>query len=162
MRWIEDRREFGKLVRTAESVHEAIRAKTWVTPVVFDDAVLSTTSFASMLKELMRRSEDAACEYAVLDPDPLAYFYQHFKRYPAVEYRQSDTPQSFLEVLNKDPGDSPADAIGINCDAWVVVPGSELWFIHAVRSADDTGGHLWMPSQWNEEVIKSYPFLRVE
>jgi hypothetical protein len=126
--------------------------------LMFDDAEVCTFKFAHLLQKLMEYSGDSTAHYIILDPDPVHYFYRHFRKYPVLEISRGDSVEAYISSLNEDPGDSPADAIGINWWACVLVPPSIKWFIHALRSDRDDSGHLWIPSGYLDRVREIYPY----
>ncbi|HEY0701197.1 MAG TPA: hypothetical protein VGD60_00375 [Candidatus Acidoferrales bacterium] len=162
MRWIDREAEFKTIfleARTCVYIDSGRRA-TQLHRLIFDDAQTCTAVFAEMLQSLMGWASDAGCYYIVLDPDPVHYFHRHFGKYPAIEIARGDSSDAYLKFLNEDPGNSPADAVGTNCWAWVIAPHSLKWFVHALRDEGDGGGHLWVPPEWAERLRTSYPFLR--
>jgi hypothetical protein len=163
MRWIKRREEFDNAHGKASACKyiDSGRYPTALKRWVFDDAQILTVDFAQLLQQLIGWSADAHATYVVLNPDPIYYFWHHFEKYPAVELEAGDSPGTYLSVLSEDPG-SPADAIGTNWCECVVVPPSNKWFVHALRHDLDSGGHLWIPAEWNRRVNETYPFLRSE
>jgi hypothetical protein len=164
MRWIEEKAAFDKLFLEARTCIyiDSGREQTTLQRLIFDDAEIRTTKFATLLQCLMRWSGDQVANYIVLDPAPVHYFHHHFNRYPALEIAQGDTAREYLALLNADPGGSPADAVGINWWACVIVPPSIKWFVHALRDSGNNGGHLWIPPHWIEKVAEVYPYARIE
>ena len=81
----------------------------------------------------------------VLKPDPIWYFHRHFLKYPIFSFDINNASAGYLSLLNEDPGESPSDAVGINCYEWVILPASHRWFVHCMRDSGDKGGHLWIP-----------------
>ena len=161
MRWIKDDREFKELYLEAKTCVfiDSAREETPLKKLVFDDATLCTPQFAAMLKTLMGLSGQPLCRYIVLDPHPLHYFHRHFNKYPALEIAESDSPETYLDYLNQDPGGSPVDAVGTMNDSWAIVAPSIKWFAHAIRDSGDSGGHLWIPSEWLAPIRQQYSFL---
>jgi hypothetical protein len=164
MRWIEDKTEFDKLFLEARTCVyiDSGREQTTLQRLIFDDAEIRTKKLASLLQCLMEWSGDRVANYIVLDPAPVHYFHRHFNKYPALEIAQGDSAGNYLALLNADPGGSPADAVGVNWWAAVIVPPSIKWFVHALRDSGSNGGHLWVPPEWVEEVAKVYPYARLE
>jgi hypothetical protein len=70
---------------------------------------------------------------AVIEPDPVDYFYRHFKKYPVLELCVSDTLDSYESATQEDPGGSPADAIAFNSTVLVLYSDSMKWAIYADR-----------------------------
>jgi hypothetical protein len=161
MRWVVQESEFTEIfLRSRTCVYiDSGREPTPLIRLTFDDAGIRTEEFANLLQKLMECSRDPNAHYAVLEPDPVHYFYRQFKKYPVAEIAFNDSSDAYLSFLNEDPGGSPADAIGINWSACVVVPPSLKWFVHALRSAEDDSGHLWIPPDWVDETRALYPFL---
>ena len=162
MRWVEDQAEFKKIFLEARTCVyiDSGRCVSSLRRLIFDDAMLCTDRFADMVQTLMAFSRESTSYYIVLDPDPVHYFHRHFRKYPVLEIAYGDSSDTYLKSLNEDPGGSPPDAIGTNCWAWVVVPHSIKWFVHALRDSEDRGGHLWIPQEWMGTILKTYPFVR--
>ncbi len=164
MQWIEQKEEFAKLfleARTCVYVDSG-RYPTTLRRLIFDDAEIRTTKFADLLQHLMDLSGDLTAHYIVLDPDPVHYFHRHFSKYPVITIARGDSASDYLALLNADPGGSPADAVGINWWACVIVPPSSKWFVHALRDSDSNSGHLWIPPEWVTKVAEVYPYARSE
>jgi hypothetical protein len=162
MRWITEKTEFTRIFLEARTCVyiDSGREPSALNRMVFDDAITRTDEFAEVLQHLMEWSGDKACNYVVLDPDPVHYFHRHFGKYPAVGISYGDSARDYLDFLNQDPGGSPADAVGNNCWAWVVVPPSIRWFVHALRSSKDDAGHLWVPPDWCPIIHEICPWFR--
>jgi hypothetical protein len=164
MRLIESTAEFDKILLEAKTCVyvDSGRYHTALSRLIFDDAEIRTTQFAHLLLQLMEWSGDRVAHYAVLDPDPVHYFHRLFGKYPVLEICRDWTAEEYLRYLNSDPGGSPADAIGINWWACVIVPPSRKWFVHALRDSGNNGGHLWLPSEWLTKIAQIYPYARSE
>jgi len=163
MRWIEKKADFERTFLEAKTCVfiDSGRYQTSLQRLIFDDAEICTTKFANLLQLLMEWSDDLAAAYVVLDPDPVHYFYRLFNRYPAIEIAHGDSARDYLQLLNADPGGSPADAVGTNWWTCVIVPTSGKWFVHALRDSGSNGGHLWIPPQWLPKVSEVYPYARL-
>jgi len=135
------------------------RYSTILEPISFDDAGTCTREFANLLQALLALSNDRNAHYIVLDPDPLKYFHKHFGKYPILSLQKGDPAETYLALLNEDPGGSPADAVGTNCYEWVILPESHGWFVNCLRDSDRFGGRLWLPASWIEQVRRIYPWL---
>jgi hypothetical protein len=161
MRWIKQEAEFRDIfLRARTCVYiDSGREQTALLRTTFDDAEIRTLKFGDLLQSLINCSSDHVAHCIILDPDPEHYFYRKFNKYPILEIVAGDSSAAFISGLNEDPGLSPADAIGINWWALVIVPPSLKWFVHALRSEDDNGGHLWIPSDWVAKVREIYPHL---
>jgi hypothetical protein len=106
-------------------------------------------------------SGDDECSFVVLRPDPVYYFHHFFGKYGALEIRRGASATDYLAALNEGPADSPADALGTNYSEYVIAPPSDQWFLHTIRSVENDGGHLWIPSEWVERVAEVYPYATV-
>jgi len=163
VRWIQDDREFAAVLNRAHQLTTGgPKAEAQMSVLVFDDVVLLTPSFFSLLVLLMKCSSDRAVSYVVIQPDPVSYFHKFFGKYSALEISDGDSAEEYLTILNEDPGDSPADAVGINFGVAVIVPDSGSWFAQVSHSADDDGGQLWVPLAWVAEIIFAHPYLHVK
>jgi hypothetical protein len=161
MRWVVEASEFEEiLLRARTCVYiDSARETTALARLTFDDAEIRTHKFADLLQKLMEYSSDQTVHCIVLDPDPVYYFHRKFNKYPALEIAKGDSSDVYLKKLHADPGDSPVDAIGTNWWAFVIVPVSLKWFVHALRSDKDDGGHLWIPRDWVNRILEFYPSL---
>ena len=97
----------------------------------------------------------------VLDPDPTYYFKRLFGAYPAIQVEVRDSPSSYLSKLAEGPAGNAADAAGTNWMEIVIFPPSTKWFIHALRTEQDNGGHLWIPENLVFKFLEVYPYARV-
>ena len=163
-RWIEEKAEFENVMKCAYTCVyiDSGRETTLLRRLTFDDANILTQPFRQLLTGLMERSAFDKVTYAVLRPDPVHYFRRFFHKFPVVEVKNDDPPEEYLRILNEDPGNSPADAIGINWLEAVIAPASNKWFVHALRDSGDRGGHLWIPEPWMKSISTEFPFLRDE
>ena len=164
MRWIEETTEFENVLKSAYTCVyiDSGRETTSLKRLTFDDANMLTQPFRELLTVLMERSADDKVTYVVLRPDPVYYFHHFFQKFPVVEIKNDDPPREYSRILNENPGNSPADAIGINWSEVVIAPASNKWFVHAFLDSGDRGGHLWIPEPWMKSISTEYPFLRDE
>jgi hypothetical protein len=162
MRWITDDKEFESVfLDTQECVFiDSHREPTPLICLEFGDLEIVTDFFASLILKMMRWAGDANAFYVILRPDPILYFYRHFRKYPALEIELHDTAASYLDALNEDPGGSPADAVGTNWWTCVIVPPTRKWFVHVLRSDSSNSGHLWVPSSWTQPLTELHPGLK--
>jgi len=166
MRRVEDESEFDKIRLEAYTcVHiDSHRIKTSLQPLVFDDAVLCSEFLFPALQSLMGWSGDPRAYFVVLHPDPVDNFHRLYGKYPMLEIARGDSFKAYLRQMNEDLGDGRGFTL---CDlslTWVVVPPSNKWFIHAIRSDQDDSGHLWVPPGWLDKLSATHPgiFFRDE
>ena len=133
------------------------RASTPLQLLVFDDPMLCTDYFLPALKHLMEWSADPAAYFVVLRPDPIDNFYRLYSKYPVLEIARDESPEAYLGALNEDLGDGRGFSLSNLCLTWVIVPLSKRWFIHAIRSAYDDSGHLWIPPEWVDKLLTAHP-----
>ena len=161
MRWIVDKGEFEKILTDARMCVyvDSRRTQTPLHLLLFDDVTVCTPYFLALLQDLMKWSADSAAYFVVLEPHPVDSFYRVYKKYPVLELTPGDSTEAYLGALNEDPGGNPADALSDLWLTYVVVPPSNKWFMHAIRSAYDDSGHLWIPPEWADKVLAAYPFV---
>jgi hypothetical protein len=164
MKWIGDEASFNVAYQRALdcAATDSGRLPTSLRRLTFNDVDLRSDAFAGLLQNLLVWSGDDACSLVVLRPDPVYYFHHFFKRYPVVEVERGMSADEFIAMLNEGPPESRPDALGIIYSEYVVVPPSRRWFVHALRSAGDDGGHLWVPSEWSERVAAVYPYASAD
>jgi hypothetical protein len=161
MHWINDDAAAKQLLLEAGTCRfiDSRRYTTTLEVLSFESAGTCTPEFAGLVQALLSLSNDNAAHYMVLYPHPVTYFHQHFGKYPILSLQKGDLAESYIALLNEDPGGSPADAVGINCYEWVILPESHKWFVHCLRDWYSFGGHLWLPASWIEQVKDSRPWL---
>src|SRR5712691_47875 len=158
MRWVKDIEEARTILREARERASMHERNAEFKRLTFDCVEFHSRRFLEFLRKLMEWSGDASFHYAVLDPDPINYFFTHFHKYPLVEITSSDSGDVYIAALTEDPGQSPADAIGTNWSEYVILPPSNKWFIHTLRDAQSgEGGHLWVPIDWSNRAKEIYP-----
>lgn len=159
MRRIENKAEFEKILleaRTCVFVDNR-RIRTHLRWLVFDNAMLCADYFLAAFQTLMEWSVDPAAYFVVLYPDPIDNFYRPWGKYPVLEIARGDSTEAYLGVMNQDLGDGRGFTL---CDlslTWVIVPPSNTWFIHAMRSSYDDSGHLWVPPEWVDKLLAAHP-----
>lgn len=122
---------------------------------VFDSSDLCTDLFCNLLKRLMEWTNEESIYFTVLSPDPVLYYKDRFNIYPCIEVGKEDLPDNFLSALNKPLVGDSGETLGIVYKTYVIAPSSLNWFVHALRSGGDRGGHLWIPSMLGSKMAKS-------
>lgn len=97
------------------------------------DDLFHTAAFFDRIKSFLARIGEQRSFLAVVEPDPVDYFFPHFGKYSVVEMSVADTDEDYLRIMQEDPGGSPADAIGYNSRIVVLFSTSRRWAIYADR-----------------------------
>jgi hypothetical protein len=160
MVWVEDKDLFNDAYQRALdcSATDSGRIPTSLQKLIFNDVDILSDAFPFLLQKLLEWSADDECSFVVLRPDPVYYFHHYFGKYPVIKIKRGMKNSEYLAILNEGPPESKADALGIIYREYVFVPPSFRWFVHALRSAEDNGGHLWVPSEWVGEIAVVYPY----
>lgn len=98
--------------------------------------LLLSEALPGPLQAYMQGIGENACWLIVLEPDPRLYFGQHFDFLGAFEFEVTDSAEQYLDALNHDPGESPADAIMHNANRFALVSPSANWVIYGQRDTD--------------------------
>jgi hypothetical protein len=162
MNWFEDEDSFRHAYQRALdcAATDSGRLPTSLQKLTFNDVDILSEVFADLIQKLLEWSGDNECVFVVLRPDPVYYFYHFFGKYPAVDIKRKMDSSDYLAVLNEWPPESRADALGMIYAEYVFAPPSLRWFVHALRSARDDGGHLWIPSEWVSRIKELYPYAQ--
>jgi hypothetical protein len=88
------------------------------------------------LQQLARISNDTHIITALLDPDPIAYFFKEFGYYNWFKLPVTSTPQEYKQLIQLAPPGSSADAMIYNSEVIAWVPFSKKWAIWAERGYD--------------------------
>ena len=103
---------------------------------LFEEFDWSMTSdfWNEVLKELAVASSDKEIIIAVLDPDPIRYFYETFGEYNVLKLSTNISGQEYWNILKIGPENSEADAILFNSETVIWLPLSMKWAIWGNRS----------------------------
>jgi hypothetical protein len=93
----------------------------------------------------------------ILKPDPFKYFHHHFGKYPGFLHGRDNTYVEFFDLMMKDPGDSPADALGVNYDHYVIMPIAGDWIAFGDHPWDT--GVFYGPPDIMDCARKFYPYF---
>jgi hypothetical protein len=113
----------------------------------FDPIDIATQKFFDLVQTLLAFEGRSDFATLILKPDPLNYFHHHFGKYPG-----------FFHFMMQDPGDSPADALGVNHEHYVLLPVVGDWIAFGDRSWDV--GVFYGPPDIMECARNFYPFFR--
>lgn len=131
---------------------------------IIDIVELWTVDFFNAAKEVMRlESDQSRLLVAGIRPDPIDYYYRHFRKFPLFQFGASDDAQAYLDALNADPGDSPADALVYNAAVLAVFPESCRWVVYGDRdfevaiiaTADRATGDVWSATSFRERFYSA-------
>ncbi|WP_244127835.1 hypothetical protein [Burkholderia gladioli] len=133
---IHDREIFTAFWQRAILEVASLHGKPGKDVLYLDPSDLQTQKFFELLRLLT--TAQGADEFAVLilEPDPFGYFNFHFGKYPGFVHNKHHTDDEYFSALMEDPGDSPADAIGINSCQYVVMPLHGNWIVFGDRYWD--------------------------
>lgn len=102
--------------------------------LTFDEIFLKM--FYERIVKFNDKNNDRSWWIAVLDPDPVSYFYENFKSYACVEFSRGDDSKVFVEALNFSPGGSSPDAIIHNSNSLAVLSEAGDWVIFGDRDSE--------------------------
>ena len=100
----------------------------------FDE--IFSAKFFDHIKVFLKMIQNKNCYLSVLDPDPRDYFFHYFGKYSFIEFSVDETSMSYIQILQADPGDSPADAIAINSTIVAIYSDSADWVIYGDRNME--------------------------
>ncbi|WP_168790704.1 hypothetical protein [Paraburkholderia aromaticivorans] len=148
--YINDRETFTPLWRRARECMERVSVTLASELLHYDSSNIGTQVFLDLIRNIAAFNGTGEFAVVVLNPDPFSYFNMHFGKYPGFIVEAQHTDDDFFKILMKDPGDSPADAIGFYSEQYAVLPVSGEWFFYADRGWDGGTGVFGGP----QDVIK--------
>lgn len=98
------------------------------------DWAMTPEFWESAIKPLSIISQDTHVLVAVLDPDPVKYFYHTFCCYNFIKFPTNISGNDYWHSLKIGPKDSRADAMLFNSETVVWLPMSTKWAIWGERS----------------------------
>jgi len=138
--YIHDAEVFTPLWRRARECMEQVATTPASDFLHFDSSNIGTQIFLDLIRSIAAFNGAGEFAMIVINPDPFSYFNMHFGKYPGVIVEAQHTDDDFFEILMRDPGDSPADAIGFYSEQYAVLPMSGDWFFYADRGWDGGTG----------------------
>jgi hypothetical protein len=93
-----------------------------------------SADFWNTLLQLATESLDSYILMAVIEPNPVDYFYNEFGYYSWFKLPVNISTDDYWDILSLEPEGSPADALLFNSDVVVWVPPSKKWAIWGERS----------------------------
>jgi hypothetical protein len=156
--FIRSREAFEPLWRRARECMDRVAITPASELLHFDSSNIVTEVFRNLIRSVAAFKGAGDFAMIVLNPDPFSYFNFHFGKYPGLIVEAHHTDDEFFEMLMKDPGDSPADAIGFYSEQYVVLPISGDWFIYADRGWDGGTGVLGGPEDVMTFARKRFAF----
>jgi hypothetical protein len=113
--------------------------------LIYSDVLYN--GFTSFIKN----NNDEYFSLFTIDPLPEDYFFKHFKKYNSSRISNKNSYLDYIEFLERDPGNSPADALRFNTELmafysnslnWGLI-GSKGWEIAIIGFTDEnTKGHF--------------------
>lgn len=105
---------------------------------VFEQFYLAMSSefWESVIQKLAIASGDTHVLVAVLDPDPVSYFYHEFGYYNWHKFPVNITGKEYWKTLETGPVDYPVDAVFFNSETVVWLPMSTKWAMWGERSRE--------------------------
>lgn len=155
--FIHEQSEFMPLWQRARKNLDLLRTIPLDGLLFFDSIDLQTQKLFELIRYLLALKASSDFAMLVMKPDPFNYFHFHFGKYPGFIQQASHTDDDFFEFLLKDPGDSPADALGVNSEHYVVMPLPGDWIVFGDRSWGR--GVLYGPPDIMECARHFYPYF---
>jgi hypothetical protein len=149
--------QFRKLWERANSAVRSLGRKRRDELLYFDPIDIATQKFFELIQTLLAFESTTDFATLILKPDPFNYFHHHFGKYPGFIHGRWHTDEQFFRFMMQDPGDSPADALGVNHEHYVVLPVVGDWIAFGDRSWDT--GVFYGPPDIMECARNFYPFF---
>jgi len=134
----EDFKNVQDLLAKSFNIHENLPEQVFkphLTQFIFLEFDLIMSSlFWPGLQFLFQAGGDNLIFLAVLDPDPQAYYFHHFNRYPVIRISPIDSESDYSNDLQSEPPGSPADSITNNSTTVTLIGDLGKWAIWADRS----------------------------
>lgn len=162
MRWVEEKteyREIRDMARICVDIDSG-RSPTENVKLHFCDLTAINHKFPPLLQDLLMMAREQSCFYMVLDPDPEYFWHDRLGGYPTFEFSRGDSSDEYLKFLSQPIGDNPGGNMADMWYSYAIFPPSRKWFVHTIRSERNDTGHLWVPSEWADGIMKVYPFIR--
>jgi hypothetical protein len=123
----------------------------------FDPFDIVTPRLFGLVQTLLAVKGTTDFAAVILKPDPFKYFHHHFGKYPGFVHGQDNTYVEFFDLMMQDPGDSPADALGVNYDHYVIMPIEGDWIAFGDHPWDT--GVFYGPPDIMDCARKFYPYF---
>ncbi|WP_153074571.1 hypothetical protein [Paraburkholderia bonniea] len=156
--YIYDRETFTPLWNRANTGVQLLAEKPREDLLYFGSVDIVTPYLFELVQKLLKFKGETDFATVILKPDPFSYFHHHFGKYPGFITRPCNTYDEFFDFMMQDPGDSPADALGVNRHYYVQFPSNGDWIIFG----DDSWGigMLYGPPDIMECARNFYRFFK--
>ncbi|MEK4056429.1 hypothetical protein MHB84_22945 [Paenibacillus sp. FSL F4-0087] len=124
----------SKVICVDERLPNPVFKVSFPNKVVFDFDYVMSYQFWDELEKIMDTFGDSSVIMAVLDPDPVNYYYSEFSQYNWCVLQKGTTADEYWNILNQGPEESPADAILSNSEIVIWLSSSLNWAIWGERS----------------------------
>ena len=104
--------------------------------VAFEFDFLFCEDFFTGIKIFLNKIKNDRLIFYTINPSPEKYFYKYFKKYNVLEIDLNRSEKELNDILMKNPGDSPADAIAINSNDILWFSQSKDWAIIGSRELE--------------------------
>jgi hypothetical protein len=108
-------------VRTGRQFPQKMVSDDYAYSCLFDFETIFSKDFFDVIKEILKEKANDCFYVIVAEPDPLNYFFKNFNKLPVISITSTMVFQEYVEILNSDPGGSPADALIFNSNILYVV-----------------------------------------
>ena len=104
--------------------------------IAFEFDFIWNKLFFESLQIFLKRINIESSFFYTINPSPEQYFYKHFNKFNIIQISVNNTNEELNEIMLKNPGDSPADAIEINSDDIAWFSNSKDWAIIGSRDLE--------------------------
>ena len=155
--YIYDLAEFTPLWRRANAGVRLLANAPREELLYFDPFDIVTTRLFGFVQTLLAIKGTSDFATVIFKPDPFEYFHHHFGKYPGFVHGRDNTYVEFFDLMMQDPGDSPADALGVNYDHYVIMPTEGDWIAFGDHPWDT--GVFYGPPDIMACARKFYPYF---
>ena len=156
--YIRDLESFTTLRDRANAGIQLLASKQREELLYFDPIDIATQKFFDLIQTLLAFEGRSDFATLIVKPDPLNYFHYHFGKYPGFVHGRENTDEEFFHFMMQDPGDSPADALGVNHEHYVLLPIDGDWIAFGDRSWEV--GVFYGPPDIMKCARNFYPFFK--
>lgn len=101
-----------------------------------EDSIVFFKEFYTGFIIFLEKNKETDFTFYVYEPLPKEYYYKHFNCFNILNIPISTSYKDYYYILNKDPGDSLADALLFNTKKIILFSDSKSWLIKLDRNRE--------------------------
>ena len=124
------------ILSNLETTSISVPVNLLMSQVFFDYGYITSRQLFGVLISLCDVKNEDGFRFIMTNPDPVNYFFKHFRWLPAASVSRNDSYETFASFVTKNPGESPADAIAYRADEIIMASDKFSFIVYGNRALE--------------------------